>query len=142
MKTSDYPNWLVPLDIANKLKELNFNLNCYFYREEGRDGNDLIKSPFSLSKDTLRNYNKSYYDTSTSIPTFDQVIGWFNNRGLFGVIEYEGSEIYTIRIIIKGTPSVRTNNIKYCSYQEAKLGLINELIELYENQTSKLASTN
>ena len=89
MKNNNYPNWLVPLEIAEKLKEIGFNLNCYFYREEGRNGTDLIKSPFSLSQGALRNYNNSYYDTSTSVPTWEQVLEWFREKGFITNIYYK-----------------------------------------------------
>ena len=31
MKTNNYPNWLVPIDIAKKLKEIGFNTNTVFF---------------------------------------------------------------------------------------------------------------
>lgn len=31
MKINNYPNWLVPLEIAEKLRNINFNEKCYFY---------------------------------------------------------------------------------------------------------------
>lgn len=30
MKINNYPNWLVPLEIAEKLRNINFNEKCYF----------------------------------------------------------------------------------------------------------------
>ena len=134
MKDNNYPNWLVPLEIAEKLKEIGFNLNCYFYREEGRNGTDLIKSPFSLSQGALRNYNNSYYDTSTSVPTWEQVLEWFRKKGLFGYVDkltlVKNKEVY--KFYVKGINNIISD--AFNSYEEAREALVKALIQPYKSE--------
>lgn len=137
MKNNNYPNWLVPLDIAEKLKDLKFNLNCYFYREEGRNGEDLIKSPFSLSQDALRNYNNSYYDTSTSVPTWEQVFEWFRSKGYHGVIAARGEDgenEYSYCIDYLNELSSDFEQDSHLTYEEAREALVKALIRTYKNE--------
>lgn len=136
MKEINYPNWLVPLEIAEKLKGINFNLECYFYREEGRNGDDLIKSPFSLSNEVLRNYNKSRYDTSTSLPTWEQAFEWFRGKGLFHSICFTDDLPHEVKFF---EAEIRDKNadiiciINRLTYEEVREAVLNKLIEIYEN---------
>lgn len=77
----------------------------------------------------------SNWKNSNLEPTYTwmQVLEYFNQLGLFGVVEYEGNETYVIKIVIKGSPSVRTDNKKYHSYYSCISALINNLIEVYKN---------
>lgn len=137
MKNNDYPNWLVPIEIAEKLKGLNFNLKCYFYREEGRKGEDLIKSPFSLSNEVLRNYNKSYYDTSTSLPTWEQVFEWFRSKGYHGIIAAKGEDgenEYSYCIDYLNELSSDFEQDSHLTYEEAREALVKALIQTYKNE--------
>lgn len=139
MKNNNYPNWLVPLDIAKKLKDLKFNLNCYFYREEGRNGKDLIKSPFSLSQDALRNYNNSYYDTSTSVPTWEQVFEWFREKGFESYIRLEShahfdeGNYYYFEITKSNLRQLDWQG-DFDDYNEAREALVKALIQTYKNE--------
>lgn len=138
MNTQNYPNWLVSLDIAKKLKDLKFNLNCYFYHEEGRNGKDLIKSPFSLSQDALRNYNNSYYDTSTSIPTWEQAFEWFREKGYHGVIAVgdESGEVNEYSYCINYLNELQSDfeQDSHLTYEEAREALVKALIQTYKNE--------
>lgn len=137
MKNNNYPNWLVPIEIAEKLKGLNFNLKCYFYREEGRKGEDLIKSPFSLSNEVLRNYNKSYYDTSTSLPTWEQVFEWFREKGYHGIIVARGEDgenEYSYCIDYLNELSSDFEQDSHLTYEEAREALVKALIQTYKNE--------
>ena len=86
MKNNNYPTWLVPLDIAIKLKEIGFDKKTMFYFFSG---DTTFK--FSISEDIpldyilpigdveLYNYNrKGFY---ASIPTWEQVFEWFREKG-------------------------------------------------------------
>nr|DAF21649.1 MAG TPA: hypothetical protein [Caudoviricetes sp.] len=68
------------------------------------------------------------------VPTWEQVFEWFREKKLFAVIEYEGNDVYTFRIVIMNTPSVRTDNKKYFSHEESREALIKELIRIYKNE--------
>ena len=133
MNTSDYTNCLVSIEIAKKLKEAGFSEECYFitvYKEDKVSFMTKNKERLHLIDDIYKdNHNRK--NDIYSIPTWGKVIEWFNERGLLGNIEYEGSGIYSIRIVLKDTPSVRTNNEKYLSYSRARTVLIEELIKIY-----------
>ena len=75
------------------------------------------------------------------VPTFEQVLNWFRNKGLVGTIEYEDFILddktcyYAYRITNKSgdilyySPNYRT----FETYEEAREALVNKLIEVYEN---------
>ena len=72
------------------------------------------------------------------IPTWEQALGWFREKGFHGVVEYEGSGIFTFRYIIMGTPSVASSRKKYFSYNEARKQLLIELVKVYKIGCPKL----
>ena len=135
-----YPNWLVPIEITKNLKEIGFDEPCVCYTRlsynETNTSNcvpDVSYSSFG-KLDGVKNSEHINDDITfgISIPTWEQVFEWFNLRGLYETIDYEGNEVYTIRVIIKGTPSVSTDNRKYFTYGEAREVLVNELIRIYK----------
>ena len=86
MVTNEYPNWLVPLDAAKKLKDLGFNKSCIFSYSEGfgitaclRIGasNEPLISDFIIGGNTP---NSPF----TDLPTWEQVFEWFRERGYYG----------------------------------------------------------
>jgi len=144
MKTNNYPSWLVPLEIAEKLRNINFNEKCYFYyditlqrvlypvEEENR-----FEERFRFVKD----WNGSFKDC-ISLPTWEQMFEWFREKGLVGTIEYEDFILddktcyYAYRITDKsGDILFYSSNYKtYETYEETREALINKLIELYERK--------
>ena len=135
MKIENYPNWLVPIEIAKKLKEIGFDKKCYFtVLPRGLCGAATFDADYLGLQDA--NFKVSSMYGGYNLPFWTDVFEWFNQNGLFGVVEYEGNEIYVIKIIIKGSHSVRTDNKKYNSYYSCKCALINNLIELYKNENS------
>nr|DAE86591.1 MAG TPA: hypothetical protein [Caudoviricetes sp.] len=81
MKKSEYPDWLVPLKLAKKLKEIGFrNKSCFYYSFED-------SSLFVFSKP--ENYNKKCNkDKFVTIPTWEQAFSWFRNKGYKANIDY------------------------------------------------------
>lgn len=45
MKKSEYPDWLVPLELSKELKKIGFNEPCYFkYDSEGVFFSDYVNA--------------------------------------------------------------------------------------------------
>ena len=133
MKIENYPEWLVPLRIAEKLKEIGFRMpttDCYeisYYSDEGRFMTSLDVN-FNLLKKESCNAYKGY----VAIPNYTQVFDWFRRKNLFAIIDYHGSSSYTF---IMCTASVVSDNKVYPIYQFCREVLVNRLIEEYKNQT-------
>lgn len=142
MKNNNYPNWLVPLDIAIKLKEIGFNKKTMFYFFSG---DTTFK--FSISEDIpldyilpivdveLDNYNrKGFY---ASIPIWEQVFEWFREKGYHGVIavRYEdGDDEYSYRIEFLDELITDFNQDNPLTYEEAREALVKALIRTYKNE--------
>lgn len=151
MNINDKLNWFVPLHLSKKLKSIGFNEPCLIENIEthSEDYNyinfeeemctdvcvDLDEVIFVKNEDLKDNIG-IYKDLlfKTAIPNYIQVIEWFNKNGLSGWIEYQSCETYTIKIIFKNNLFVKVNNMKYKSYKETIIGLIEELIKIYESK--------
>lgn len=144
MQVNNYPNWLVPIEIAKKLKEIGFDLPTHNttsieileskrYKEENK-----IYSRENVLKGNLYNANES--KKGISIPTWEQVIEWFIDKNLIGTIEYrkfdEKDPYYAYCITNKMTKVLdySSNTSRYNSYREARQALVNRLVELYETK--------
>ena len=142
MKNNNYPSWLVPLDIAIKLKEIGFNKKTMFYFFSA---DTTFK--FSISEDIpldyilpigdveLDNYNrKGFY---ASIPTWEQVFEWFREKGMF-------HSICIVDDLLEGVKyfeaEIRDNNgdiiciLSRETYEEAREALVKALIRTYKNE--------
>jgi len=126
----ELPYWLVPIDIVKKLKDINFNEKCFFYLQYQRGTQLVLKNPFSLSTETVRNYNLHFDDIS--LPTWDQVFKWFRRKNIHSHIEYT-SDNDSFKIKIEGI-HLHTTESFFKTYEEAQKALINKLIEIYENR--------
>ena len=138
MKTNNYPDWLVSVGQAKRLKKIGFDMPCQFFLPikmyEDFDTNEL---EFDFQKE---NHNKSvdYW----SIPSNEQVIEWFKEKELIGVIDYFFDMIrekplykYEIKNIIGQVIFINKEVIE--TYKEAIRLLINQLIGIYEKQKYK-----
>lgn len=136
MKIENYPEWLVPLNIAEKLKEIGFRMcTTDFYeggREEGR-----FKTNLDINFEKLKNNNYNAYQDYVSIPNYTQFFDWFRRKKLFGIIDCDEKGYYSYRILIMGTSSVVSDNKVYPIYQFCREALVNRLIEEYKTQTDK-----
>ena len=99
MKTSaeinNYPSWLVPIELAVKLKEIGFNEYCPFFvypnddevfisgtvtvEEDWLDEDNCGEVIIDLSVIKCGKFNKLNFQT---IPTWEQVFAWFRKKGL------------------------------------------------------------
>nr|DAW31804.1 MAG TPA: hypothetical protein [Caudoviricetes sp.] len=142
MKNNNYPNWLVPIEIAKQLKEIGFNKKTMFYFFSA---DTTFK--FSISEDInldyilpiedveLDNYNrKGFY---ASIPTWEQVFEWFRERGYHGVIAAKGEDgenEYSYCIHYLNELSSDFEQDSHLTYEEAREALVKALIRTYKNE--------
>lgn len=144
MKNNNYPNWLVPLDIAQELKAIGFDEPCTF----AIDYTQLIE-PF-LVQDCNKGYNvvfcgemknltyktldKNLLDKIAIIPTWIDIFAWFRARGLYSYIRpYIAPENFYIYSIYDN------NNFDKCcgrrdTYEEAREALVKALIQTYKQE--------
>ena len=122
MKNNNYPNWLVPLEIAKELKEIGFDMVCQNWQ--------AYESFVSVNFTYLDRYRKNNYDVTT-IPTWEQVFEWFREKGFrITLINYEDiSKFSFFNMKIKG--GVYYAGAFY-TYEEAREELVKTLIETYK----------
>ena len=116
MKNSNYPNWLVSLEIAKELKEIGFKEKCLCYWHE-------------------------YFhriECSTSLPTWEQIFEWFRERGYHGIIAVgdESGEVneYSYCIDYLNELSSDFEQDSHLTYEEAREALVKALIQTYKNE--------
>lgn len=140
MKNNNYPNWLVPLEIAKELKEIGFNEPCIFSYSEGigitaclryGSGEEPYISDFIVGGNTP---NSPYID----LPTYEQVFEWFREKGYHGVIAVgdESGEVneYSYCIDYLNELSSDFEQDSHLTYEEAREALIKALIQTYKNE--------
>jgi hypothetical protein len=138
MKKSEYPDWLIPLELAKELEKIGFDEPCYFkYDSEGVFFSDYVNATEKgeFLSCIYIDLNKGF----GNIPTWEQALSWFRKKGLVGTIEYEDFILddktcyYAYRITDKsGDILFYSSNYKtYETYEETREALINKLIELY-----------
>ena len=135
MKNNNYPTWLVPLDIAQQLKEIGFKEKClcywheYFHRIEcSTDDEDRLCPEY---------YDYNTDESTTSLPTHEQVFEWFREKGYHGVIavRYEdGDDEYSYRIEFLDELIIDFNQDNPLTYEEAREALVKALIRTYKNE--------
>ena len=137
MKTKQYPSWLVPLELAKELKEIGFNKTTMFCFISGESDIQLnIYDDVSLNYNLyindieLINYNtKGFY---VSIPTWEQALTWFREKGYYGNIEAtsKGTSAYIFY------PELDNGEFWEFAYEEtyekAREILLLKLIDLYK----------
>lgn len=147
MKNNNYPNWLVPLDIAKELKEIGFNEPTLFhyyendfdvtietnsYYDEGEAQGYLH---FYISAFKEENFNR--YKKCISLPTWEQVFEWFRNKGLFHSICFNDDLIHNVKFF---EAEIRDKNadiiciLNRLTYEEAREALVKALIQTYKNE--------
>jgi hypothetical protein len=155
MKNNNYPTWLVPLDIAQELKEIGFNEACPFivypnddevvvsgtvtveedWLDEDNYGEVIIDLPISQ----CNTFNKLNFQT---IPTWEQVFELFREKGFDSYIgleshPYPDEGIYYYFEISK--PNLyRINQLAFQGdfddYNEAREALVKALIRTYKKE--------
>lgn len=155
MKTNNYLNWLVPIEIAKKLKKIGFSELCLVENVETHSENynfinfkeEMYSEAIVLLEDVELVSNKDLKDKldiyknfilRTAIPTFEQVLEWFISKGFIGttVCFRDASlnkPVYIFEIKDeKGYLISSSKNITE-KYKEAREALVTKLIEIYEN---------
>ena len=139
MKTNNYPNWLVPIETAKKLKEIGFdkptqnNTSDYVLESKRyKDEKKLYSNEYVLKG--LYNANKT--KDGLSIPTWEQAFEWFRGKGLYHSICFTDDLPHEVKFF---EAEIRDNNadiifiISRLTYEEVREALLNKLIEIYEN---------
>lgn len=135
MKNNNYPNWLVSLEIAKGLKEIGFKEKClcYWYEPVQR---------VECSTDDEERLCPEYYDyntdeSTTSLPTWEQVFEWFREKGYHGIIAARGEDgenEYSYCIDYLNELSSDFEQDSHLTYEEAREALVKALIRTYKNE--------
>lgn len=155
MNKLNYPNWLVPLDIAQELKAIGFDEPCTF----AIDYTQLIE-PF-LVQDCNKGYNvvfcgemknltyktldKNLLDKIAIIPTWTDVFAWFRERGYESYIKLEShshfdeGNYYYFEITKPNLYQIYQLDCQgnFDSYEEAREALVKALIQTYKQEQLK-----
>ena len=145
MKNNNYPNWLVPLDIAKKLKEIGFKENCCF--EFSLDNGLTLEINKREEEDTIIEIDDLLFCTNeiwqdVSVPTWEQVFEWFREKGFDSYIglenhPYPDEGIYYYFEISKPT-LYSINQLAFQGdfddYNEVREALVKALIQTYKNE--------
>lgn len=86
----------ISFKIAKELKELGFNEPCMAYVYEADTGNNINHLLF-ITANAAYNYNNK--KLTTSIPLIQQIIAWFDEKGIYINIAYERNEKWSFVII-------------------------------------------
>jgi hypothetical protein len=135
MKNNNYPNWLVSLEIAKELKEIGFKDKCLCYWHE-------YFHRIECSTDDEERLCPEYYDyntdeSTTSLPTWEQVFEWFREKGYHGVIAAKGEDgenEYSYCIDYLNELSSDFEQDSHLTYEEAREALVKALIQTYKNE--------
>lgn len=138
MKTEQYPTWLVPLDIAKKLKKIGFDKACVYYTNE-----QLIASTKPYTYDSLKTHiykrngalitdisNHNIFKNRISVPVWDDVFEWFREKKLFSTIDFL-CNCYIYHIKHTETPFFTSGNYTE-TYNEVRETLLLKLIAIYK----------
>ena len=141
MKTINYPSWLVSIETAKKLKKIEFDLptqnNTSEYVLESKrykDENKLYSNEYVLKG----LYNANSTKVGLSIPTWEQVLDWFREKGYESYIKLEShsnldeGNYYYFEITDPNLCQLGYQG-DFDDYSVAREVLINKLIEIYEN---------
>ena len=129
MNTQNYPNWLVSLEIAQQLKEIGFKEKCLCYWHEHLQR--IERSTGDEERLCPEYYDYNTDESTTSLPTWEQVFEWFRDRKYYGTLNTykDGFSFYC---------EINYNNqyIKVYSktYEEAREELVKALIQTYKNE--------
>lgn len=129
MNTQKYPTWLVPLDIAQELKEIGFNEYCCFYWDNHLNLVDCYNDENGYPD--LEGYNSNKHQIKCSLPTWTEVLAWFRERGYkitFKDINI-GTQCAFYHLDIK---EGHTFSHFAKKYEKAREGLVMKLIEVHK----------
>jgi hypothetical protein len=143
MKNNNYPNWLVPLDIAQELKAIGFDEPCHFLFLYYHGWEMLKKRGDEYGFITSNNCRAYVVENHNgigklSVPTWEQVFEWFRSKGYHGVIAVgdESGEVneYSYCIDYLNELSSDFEQDSHLTYEEAREALVKALIRTYKNE--------
>lgn len=142
MKNNDYPNWLVPLDIAQELKAIGFDEPCHFLFLYYHGWEMLKKRGDEYGFITSNNCRAYVVENHNgigklSVPTWEQVFEWFREKGYHGVIAARGEDgenEYSYCIDYLNELSSDFEQDSHLTYEEAREALVKALIRTYKNE--------
>ena len=147
MKNNEYPNWLVPFDIAFMLERIGFDEKCLFIYCKS----DEIKFKMDLDKvfeDTSEYYFEDLepYEEAPLLcilcPTWEQVFAWFRDKGYESYIRLEShshfdeGNYYYFEIVKPSLYQIKQiyEQGDFDDYNEAREALVKALIRTYKNE--------
>lgn len=134
MENNNHPNWLVPLEIARKLKDIGMNNSEIFIYND--DSYGWCKSGQMYDNDRWGDFYtaEEIYEfgdpTMEYTYTWEQALEWFREKEIVGTVRYLpilGKKIY---IYVINAPFVSCEE-EFLSYEEAREALVNRLIKEY-----------
>lgn len=131
----NYPSWLVPIDVARKLKELGFKERCIFAYDE-QQGLTIETSRLHesvIAFDELL-FDENDFDAVVSVPTYEQVFEWFANKDWLGVIISLDTSDYSYKVVHRNVLVVDVKNTYIKSYSEIRERLVDVLVRLYDDK--------
>jgi hypothetical protein len=138
-----HEEFLVPIEIAKKLKEIGFDKPCLFdYRNDNiyLEGSasvgfslDPDNTDFVATLDQLEGTANQEGSNWVTVPTYEQVFAWFREKGLYGNIE-AGSKYNSIYIFSDNDLDMGSKI--YPTYEEAREELLKRLIKIYKDENN------
>lgn len=143
MKTNNHPSWLVPLDIARKLKEIGMdNSEILVFSDDFHWG--WCKSEQLYENDRYGEVytalEVSQWENSNLEPTYtwEQVLEWFRNKGYhstlhtYSVMQGDIEKFRFFYEINSNHDYIANPEEYYKTYEEAREALIREMINIYQ----------
>lgn len=139
MKMNNYPNWLVPIKTAKKLKKIGFNTNTFFlYNEEdepkvmfGLNTFEEVDGQSNLEIEQLYLYQEADMESYECVlPTWEQAIEWFRSKGFCITLENHKDSTKFMFYNMKINEGKHFKG-EFSSYEETREVLVNKLIEVY-----------
>lgn len=148
MNNENYPNWLVPLEIAEELKEIGFDEPCHFYFLYYQ-GWEMLKKRGDEYGFITSNSCKAYVVENhnaigkLSVPTWEQVFAWFRSKEYESYIQLESqssidegyyyyfeiTNSYLYQLDCKGN---------FDNYEDVREALVKALIQTYKREEYKI----
>lgn len=134
MKNNNYHTWLVSLEIAQQLKEIGFKEKCLCYWHEHLQR-------IECSTDDEERLCPEYYDyntdeSTTSLPTHEQVFEWFREKGLYSFIRVNIPDLSVSYFIYDKDGYIEENGHR-STYEDAQNDCVKELIKIYKEHERK-----
>lgn len=146
MNKENYPDWLVPLDIAQQLKAIGFDEPCHFHFLYYH-GWEMLKKRGDeygfITSNSCRAYVVENHNGigKLSVPTWEQVFQWFRSKGYHGVIAVgdESGELNEYSYCINYLNELRCDfeQDSHFTYEDAREYLVKALIRTYKREQLK-----